>query len=109
LPSLLALIGWRGLAGLAVAAVLSILLVIQKGETRHWRKEAAQQQQLAENYKAQLDRISSEKQAQKIVTRTKIQTVTRTIREKAEVAEKVEQAPLPGQCRSPKEILDADI
>ena len=29
----------QGIAGIAVSLALALLLVIQKGETRHWRKE----------------------------------------------------------------------
>ena len=31
----------QGIAGIAVSFALAILLVIQKGETRHWRKQSA--------------------------------------------------------------------
>ena len=107
--ALLRLIGPKGaLVGLA-GFVLLMLIVSAKMDARHWHKLADQNAARAAVLQAQLDRISSEKQAQKIITRTKIETVTRTIHEKAKAAEKVEQAPLPGQCRTPKEILDADI
>jgi signal transduction histidine kinase len=36
----------QGLAGLAVAICLGILLLLQKGETRHWRKQSVQFEQL---------------------------------------------------------------
>jgi hypothetical protein len=38
--------GWRGLIGIIGIATLSILLVIQKGETRHWHKKSDQFEQL---------------------------------------------------------------
>jgi hypothetical protein len=40
------LLGWQGIAGIGVALVLSILLVVQKGETRHWKKQSAGFEQL---------------------------------------------------------------
>lgn len=44
--SLLRLLGVQGIAGLAVSLALGALLVIQKGETRHWRKESGRFEQL---------------------------------------------------------------
>jgi hypothetical protein len=42
----LRLLGWQGIAGLAGALALSILLVMQKLETRHWEKQSASFEQL---------------------------------------------------------------
>ena len=36
----------QGIAGTAASLALAILLVIQKGETRHWRKESGRNEQL---------------------------------------------------------------
>lgn len=36
----LAFLGWRGIVGVAGMLVLSLLLVVQKGETRHWHKQS---------------------------------------------------------------------
>ena len=44
--SLLRLLNIQGIAGLAVSVALAVLLVIQKGETRHWRKESGRFEQL---------------------------------------------------------------
>ena len=43
---ILRLLGPAGIAGLAAALCLALLLVIQKGETRHWKKQAGQFEQL---------------------------------------------------------------
>jgi|tagenome__1003787_1003787.scaffolds.fasta_scaffold20914678_2 hypothetical protein len=43
---LLRLINAQGIAGLAASICLAILLVLQKGETRHWRKQSASFEQL---------------------------------------------------------------
>jgi hypothetical protein len=42
----LRLLNWQGIAGLGVGLVLSILLVIQKGETHDWKKASAGFEQL---------------------------------------------------------------
>ena len=42
----LRLLNIQGIAGLAVAVCLALLLVIQKGDTRHWRKQSGQFEQL---------------------------------------------------------------
>jgi len=44
--SLLRLLNVQGIAGIAVALALGILLLVQKGETRHWRKESGRFEQL---------------------------------------------------------------
>lgn len=36
----------QGIAGIAISLCLAILLVIQKGETRHWKKRSSQFEQL---------------------------------------------------------------
>ena len=45
--SLLRLIGPQGIAGIVVAACLALLLIVQKVETRHWRKQSARFEELA--------------------------------------------------------------
>jgi hypothetical protein len=44
--TILRLLNPQGIAGLAVSFCLAILLVIQKGETRHWKKESSRFEQL---------------------------------------------------------------
>jgi hypothetical protein len=44
--TILRLLNPQGLAGLAASLCLAILLVIQKGETRHWKKQSSQYEQL---------------------------------------------------------------
>ena len=44
--SLLRLLNLQGIAGIAVALALGILLLVQKGETRHWRNESGRFEQL---------------------------------------------------------------
>ena len=44
--SLLRLLNIQGIAGIAVGLVLGILLILQRGETRHWQKESGRFEQL---------------------------------------------------------------
>lgn len=44
--SLLRFLNVQGIAGIAVALALGILLLVEKGETRHWRKESGRFEQL---------------------------------------------------------------
>ena len=44
--SLLRLLNIQGIAGLAVGLVLGILLLIQRGETRHWQRQSGNFEQL---------------------------------------------------------------
>ena len=46
MTSLLRLFNVQGIAGLAVGIALGLLLIVQKGETRHWRRQATQFEQL---------------------------------------------------------------
>ena len=43
---LLRLLNPQGIAGIAVSLCLGLLLILQKGETRHWRKQSGQFEQL---------------------------------------------------------------
>ena len=43
---LLRLLNVQGIAGIAVSLALGVLLVIQKGDTRHWHKESGRFEQL---------------------------------------------------------------
>jgi signal transduction histidine kinase len=44
----------QGIAGIAVSLALAILLVIQRGETHHWRKQSGQFEQLYQREQAAL-------------------------------------------------------
>lgn len=52
--SMLRLLNIQGIAGIAVSLALGILLLVQKGETRHWQKQSCQFEQLYEQGKAAL-------------------------------------------------------
>lgn len=82
-----------GLAGLAV------LQHFQLADARHDRNAAM----------AQLQKMSAPRDVQKTETAKRIEIVKERVRHADGVAKTIEQAPLPGQCRTPKEVLDADI
>lgn len=42
----LKLLNWQGMAGIAAVLALSIMLLVQKGETHHWKKQSAGFEQL---------------------------------------------------------------
>jgi hypothetical protein len=50
--TLLRLLSPQGIAGLAAALCLALLLVLQKGETRHWRMQSGQFKQLYQREQA---------------------------------------------------------
>ena len=54
---LLRLLNPQGIAGLAAALCLAVLLVIQKGETRHWRKQSVRFEQLHRDSEAERARM----------------------------------------------------
>jgi hypothetical protein len=79
----------RGIAGIAVSLALAVLLVIQKGETRHWKKQSAGFEQLyhqeqaafagtVANYRAAADHARASDQA----NATRVATAQRTINER---------------------------
>jgi hypothetical protein len=43
---ILGVLNWQGIAGLAASLCLALLLVLQQGETRHWKKQSSQFEQL---------------------------------------------------------------
>jgi hypothetical protein len=51
---ILRLLNPQGIAGVAAALCLALLLILQKGDTRHWRKHAERQEQL---YRAEQGRF----------------------------------------------------
>jgi hypothetical protein len=58
---------------------------------------------------AQIEAISAKKDTQKIVTRTRIQTVTKTIHDKELIAQKIEQAAPAPDCHTNSAVLGADL
>ena len=55
--SLLRLLGPQGIAGIAAAACLALLLIVQKVETLHWRKQSTRFEELAGKGEAERARL----------------------------------------------------
>lgn len=71
---ILKFLNWQGIAGIGIALALSILLLVQKGETRHWKKQSAGFEQLyhseqaafattVANYRAAAEKARADDQA----------------------------------------------
>lgn len=89
--SLLRLLNIQGIAGIAVSLALGILLLVQKGETRHWQKQSGHFEQLYSqgesalagtiaNYRAAADAARSADKA----AAERIQAEQRAINERTE-------------------------
>jgi hypothetical protein len=89
--------------GLALFAGLQTIRL--HAEQRHATKVEAQLSKVVEK----LNAISSKRDQQKQETAGRIKVVTRTIHDAEGRAEKVEKAPLPGLCKTPSEVLSADL
>src|SRR5512139_3593066 len=59
--------------------------------------------------RAELKRISTVKNEQVERTKETIRYVERIRKEADKVAEKIEQTPLPGNCKTPRAVLEADL
>jgi endonuclease/exonuclease/phosphatase (EEP) superfamily protein YafD len=99
-----------------VSLGLAVLVMVQQGrvwsEQRHSQKVAMQLNKCngaRMDLQAKLDAISTKRNEQKAETQTRIVTVEKQIRHADDQAKIIERAPLPGNCKSPSEILQADI
>jgi hypothetical protein len=88
---------------------LGIWMIVVQFQLADSRHDASAYLKQRDAYKAQLDSISSKRNEQKIQTETRIVSVREKIKEADGRAEKVESAPLPGGCRTPPEISQADL
>ena len=88
---ILRLLNWQGIVGIAATAGLAVLLLIQKGETNHWKKQSASFEQLyhqdqaafattVADYRAAADRARSADQA----NATRVAAEQLTINERTE-------------------------
>jgi hypothetical protein len=75
------------------------------GRARHSAKVEAQLKVATD----QLKSLSTAKNEQKVETVKRIEAVKERVRHADDRAKVIEQAPLPGQCKTPKEVLNADI
>jgi hypothetical protein len=93
------------MACLALGLICFVQFTALRMEKRHSAKVEAQLVKCEQARKA----MSDARNVQKAETRERIKVVTRTIKESDDKAKAIETAPLPGNCKTPKEILDADI
>ena len=100
---LVALKYWK-LIGLGMVCLLLAVQTVRLGH----RTNQLEREKIANNeLRAELKRISTEKNEQAERTKETIRYVDRIRKEADGVAEKIEAAPLPGQCRTPDELRSA--
>jgi biopolymer transport protein ExbB/TolQ len=103
---MIALLRYWKLVGLGL---LCLLLAVQTVRLGH-RTNQLEREKIANNeLRAELKRISSKKNEQQIITVEKIKEVEKIRREADKVADGIEAAPLPGQCKTPDAIMGADL
>jgi hypothetical protein len=121
-PALLIVLKWV-LGWLKHATFLQVLcvalLVLTAAEFIGWQAEKQHSAKLGtqlteaiaarDNYKRQLDGISTKRNEQQVVTRDRIVEVTRAIKSADERAKVVETAPPPGECKTSQAVLGADL
>jgi hypothetical protein len=106
-----ALLSWlskRSLAEIAciILGLACLVLVIgNRAEKRHSAKLQAQVVSL----NAELTKLSTAKNDQKVITAEKIKVVLQNNRDADGRARKIEQAPVPGGCKTKPEVLQADL
>jgi hypothetical protein len=95
---------------------LAVLLLVDHGALlmshRHAAKVEGQLKSAIsarDNYKHQLDSISTKKNQQQVVTKTNIVTVTKLVHDANGKAEEVEKAPPASGCKTKPEVLGADL
>lgn len=108
-----ALVAWKWLSHASlwqlVCIALIVLIVVQRfqlADARHDRDAYAKQR---DDYRARLEAISTAKNEQKAETTERIKVVTRTIHDADGKAKVIENAPLPGNCKTPVEVSQADL
>lgn len=89
---------------LGIFLVLGLFLALQVEKRSHARTKAQ-----AVRLSMELERISTAKNEQKVITRERIVEVERVRKDADKVAKRVEAAPLPGQCKTPEAIMGADL
>lgn len=97
---------WK-LIGLGLVCLLLAVQTVRLGHrTNQLEKERINSNEL----RAELKRISTAKNEQKVVTVERIKIAERGNRQADEIAKKIEQAPVePGACKTPDIIMGSDI
>ena len=98
-------LSWSQLLCLALAG-LALLFYLQRNDARH---DADSYKRQRDYYVGELKRITTAKDEQRGVTDKNIAKAKDRIVIVERDAKRVEAAPLPGQCRTPDAIMNADI
>jgi hypothetical protein len=86
------------------------LFMVQHFELAHERKNAAAYQAQAVNYKRQIETLQAQSKVQQVeVAKTVDHYITVEKPVVRTIVQKIESAPLPGNCGTPKEVRDADV
>ena len=113
-----AFLAWlsRRSLGEIVCLAFGVALLIDHGALlmahRHSAKLERQLVKCGEQAKAltdQLHEISTKRDAQRVITQTRIVTVTKRIHDADEIAKKVEQAPPAANCKTNSAVMGADL
>jgi hypothetical protein len=99
---------WQGLLGIALI-FWAVDHVNCHRHAAHLEKQLGSAIAARDDYKRQLDSISTKRNEQAVQTKTRIVSVIKTVHDADERAKVVEQAPPAKDCRTKKEILDADV
>jgi hypothetical protein len=87
---MLKLLNWQGIAGIAVGLALSILLLIQKAETSHWKKQSASFEQLYRQEQAAFSTTVADYRAAADQARAAVQAnAKRVVAEQASINERI--------------------
>lgn len=90
--------------------ILCLLLAVQTVRISSLKNDVERQKIANNELRAELKRISTAKNEQKIVTVERIKVAERGNRQADEIAKKIEQAPVePGACKTPDIIMGSDI
>src|SRR5687767_8261642 len=102
---LLARTHWK----LALVGILVALLAVQSIRLAHRGNQLERAKINLNEARAELKRISTAKDEQREETGQNIGQAERRNRDADKIAERIEGAPLPGNCATPPEILGADL
>ena len=87
--------------------LIGIGLLIAALVVQSLRLDAAQER--VKRYQAEISKLEAEAKRQKTVTKANVERAREGMKQVEAPARRVETAPLPGGCRSPIEILEADL
>lgn len=93
---------WRLLAGAALVIALAFALLRLDAMGEKLKRERAE-------HAALVDRLKAEAARQKQVTSSNVSKAREGMKQVEPIAKRIETAPLPGNCQTPREILGADL